>query len=256
LGTDCQLNLLRWSVKTVEHVVRPMWAFLERYLYTQGAGDSLLLRHSSMSLNAAVCLAALQVDGRLLLRVWCPCTPTPYPDAPPLLALSCGALPGSSLLALTARLAGSAQALAGSPMVHELAVQLAEELEAAAAAGASRNSQGQLLLPAPPPFDQPLRSSRSSGSDADGDVDDGYTTEAQQHAAAAEAIMGDDSSSNSSGSSRQGRQQRRRPQQQMSAEQQAAESRRLAEHFKQLQVSMRCAACMPARLLLARGGSG
>jgi hypothetical protein len=182
----------------------------------------------------------LQVDGRLLLRVWCPCGRTPYPDTPPLLALCCGGLPGSSLLALTAKLVGSAQALRGSPMVHELAVQLAEELEAAAAAGGSRNSDGQLLLPAPRPFDKPLQQSAANGA-ADSDEDDGYTSEAQQHAAAAEAIMGDDASSSSSsasgrGSSRQGRQQGRRPQQRMSPEQQAAESRRLSEHYKQLQV--------------------
>jgi hypothetical protein len=148
-------------------------------------------------------------------------------------------LPGSSLLALTAKLAASAQALRGSPMVHELAVQLAEELEAAAAAaGASRNSDGQLLLPAPAPFHQPLQQPAAGGAANGDDDDDGYTSEAQQHAAAAEAIMGDDGSSSASsrGSSRQGRQQRRRPQQQMSPEQQAAESRRLSEHYKQLQV--------------------
>jgi hypothetical protein len=184
--------------------------------------------------------AVLQVDGRLLLRVWCPCGPTPYPDTAPLLALSCGELPGSSLLALTAKLAAAAQALAGNPMVHELAVTLAEELEAAAAAaGSSRNSQGRLLLPAPPPFDRPLQAPPPAAA-ADGAEGDGYTSEAQQHAAAAEAIMGDDASSSSSGKSssgsRQGMQQRRRPQQQLSAEQQAAESKRLAEHFRQLQV--------------------
>jgi hypothetical protein len=196
-----------------------------------------------VSHNAVLAFRLLQVDGRLLLRVWCPGGPAAYPDTPPLLALSCGALPGSSLLALTAKLAGSAQALCGSPMVHELAVQLADELEgAAAAAGASRNSDVQLLLPAPPPFHQPLKQSPAAGA-ANGADDDGYTSEAQQHAAAAEAIMGDDASSSASsrGSSRQGR-QCRRPQQQMSPEQQAAESRRLAEHYKQLQVG-----CLRAR---------
>eukprot|EP00883_Tetradesmus_obliquus_P006330 jgi/Sobl393_1/16814/SZX72388.1 len=192
-----------------------------------------------------------QVDGRLLLRVWCPCAPTPYPDAPPLLALSCGALPGSSLLALTASLAAAAQSFVGDPMVHELAVTLGEQLEAAA--GGARNSQGQLLLPAPPPFDQPLRSSPAAGAAADGGAD-GYTQEAEQHAAAAEAIMGDDGSSSSSSSSRQGRQQRRRPQQQMSAEQQAAESRRLAEHFKQLQVSAAHASMRGSRARLPAHG--
>lgn len=143
-------------------------------------------------------------------------------------------MPASQLLSLTAKLAATAQQCLGNPMIHELAVQLAEEVEAAAAAG-----EDALVPGLPAPFDQPHPSSQQqSVPDAETAADtdaDGYTAAAQQHAAAAEAML-EDASSNGVSSSRFTGQKRQRPRTGLSVEQAAHESKRLKEHYARLQV--------------------
>jgi hypothetical protein len=222
------------------------------------------------------CCCCLQVEGKLLLHVWCPVQPAPYPATPPLLALSCSQLQPPLLLLLTQQLCTAAVGLVGDPMVHELAVQLGEQLEQITA----QHSVAVL----PPPFDKPLataaaaaageagrsengrKSEGVSQSESEGlESEDGYTAQAQQHAAAAEALLRDStsdttstvsgtisssiSSSSSAGASGRGssvsssssssRGPRRRGGRQLSPQQQQIESRRLADYFKALQVSGR-----------------
>lgn len=220
---------------------------------------SVQLTHASvLSSQHLLLLLLLQVDGNVLLHVWCPTQPTPYPSAPPLLAVSCTQLQPAVLLQLTHKLCIAAEGLVGDPMVHELAVQLGEELEQVTA----RHSTTAY----PPPYDKPVsaavaagvRKSESAGesegvskNESEGvESEDGYTAEAQQHAAAAEALLKDSASDNSSTissssagvsarsvSSSSSRGPRRRGGRQLSPQQQEAESRRLADYFKALQVS-------------------
>jgi hypothetical protein len=198
-------------------------------------------------------LLLLQVDGSVLLHVWCPLAPSSYPSVPPLVALSCPQLQPGSLLQLTHKLATACVGLCGDPMVHELAVQLSEGLEQAAA---------QQDMQPPPPFNQPIGQnsaasskqksagvSSSEGAEGVDEVDDGYTAEAAQHAAAAEALLGPSAASSTIGSSSagprsvssvssssSGRGPRRRGGPQLSPQQQAAESIRLQDYLKRLQV--------------------
>lgn len=177
---------------------------------------------------------ALQVgdNATLQLHVWCPSQPQPYPDTAPLFALSCSEIPGCVLLQLTAKLAAIAHNLVGDPVVHELAVQLTEELQGISGQADHMSSDW------PAPFNQPLPSSLVSGSDAPDQpsaASDGYTDEAQQHAAAAEAIMSGDSTGVTAAQQvpQQRKQQHRTG---LSREQAAQESRRLQEHYNKLQV--------------------
>lgn len=176
----------------------------------------------------------LQVGGCgcLQLIVWCPVQPRQYPDAPPLIALQCSQMPAGQLLQLTANLAATARQCLGNPMIHELAVQLAEELEA----DTGTYSTGSVVLPAP--FDQPppisWREPTVAGAEDDANPD-GYTEAAQQHTAAAEAML-EGFSGNESSSSRFSGQKRQRRHTGLSAEQAAHESKRLKEHYTRIQV--------------------
>eukprot|EP00775_Hariotina_reticulata_P004412 gene4412-4665_t len=129
------------------------------------------------------------------LMAWCPCRPVPYPEGPPLVAITCRDLSGPELLSLTAQLATAAAGLTGDPMIHELAVQLGEGVEQLlGGADATSRPSGPA---APPPYDAPAVSEDAAGpgqpavDDAE-DKSDGYSTRAQLHADAAEAIMAQD----------------------------------------------------------------
>jgi hypothetical protein len=218
----------------------------------------------SVSQSPPPIITAVQVSGKVLLHVWCPTQPAPYPSTPPLIALTSSSIQPPLLLQLTHSLATAAVGLVGDPMVHELAVRLVEQLE-------ELPQQQQW----PPPFDRPLAHAgngtssaaaaagvKKNGGEAESEgaeSEDGYTEEAQQHAAAAEALLGgvrggppsDSSSSISSSSGPGGRASsvsssssrappRRRGGRMLSPQQQEAESRRLLDYFKALQVLSGC----------------
>ena len=215
---------------------------------------------------ATTATTAVQVSGKVLLHVWCPTQPTPYPATPPLIAISSSSIQPPLLLQLTHALATAAVGLVGDPMVHELAVRLVEQLE-------ELPQQQQQQQQQQPPFDRPLahagngaaaaaaagvRKSEGEGESEGGESEDGYTEEAQQHAAAAEALLGgvrggapsDSSISSSSSIGAGGRPSssvssssssrappRRRGGRVLSPQQQEADSRRLLDYFKGLQVT-------------------
>jgi len=202
----------------------------------------------------------LQLPSPVQLTAWCPCQPVAYPDRPPLVAVTCGDLEPSQLLTLTAKLATAAAGLTGDPMIHELAVQLGEALEQLLGEATTTSSAGSSA--APPPYDAPAASDDTvaltgqSAVDYAEDKRDGYTTAAQQHADVAEAIIGrnadDDGSStgssvissrssstwdSSSSSSRSvSTSAKRKRQTSLSPQQQAAESKRLQDLFKHIEV--------------------
>ncbi|KAF8055672.1 DHX57 [Scenedesmus sp. PABB004] len=187
--------------------------------------------------------------GGLQLLVWCPCGGRAYPDAAPLLALACDQLAGGTLLHLTAGLAREAQGLVGEAMIHELAVRLAELLEAA-------GDGSGLPTALPPPFDAaPGGAEGGAEGDAEGGAEggDGYSDEAAVHAAAAEALLADAGSGGAGERGSSGRARRPRARQHAAAlppEQAAAEARRLREHFERLQVAPGHAGMRAARARL------
>jgi len=192
---------------------------------------------------AVVTLDWPEAKDKVELHVWCPplmpvaaaAAAPSYPDVPPAVAVTCAKLPPAARLVLTKKLADEAVRLAGGGhmAVHDLAVAVSEALE----------EDGEALLTmggrsgrtkAPAPYDRPLGAADAADGGKQG-VGDAAAAAAQQAGEGAGAAAG---AGRVIGAPRPRRQQGRSLVQ--SPEVMAAESARLLQEHKRLQVSAFC----------------